>query len=71
MRCTLVDNKWISVKDKLPENNQTVLVWFCCLYAEYRICFYFKNSFYHNSISDKNLSKYITYWMPLPEPPNK
>ena len=58
--------KWISVKDRLPENDDTVLTYTSLGY-----------SFNHFlNITDNGKKKNIwngcakvTHWMPLPEPP--
>ena len=67
---TFLDNQseWISVEDGLPELNEDVLVYekdgHCSIYA---CCFTkilgFKS---HSSLADC-----VTYWQPLPSPPNK
>ena len=68
-------NNWISVKDRLPEGNNMVLV---CVNGTY------KNITFKNAIQIADYSKdegwiidgyfdfkrpKIDYWMPLPEPP--
>lgn len=56
--------KWISVEDKLPDNDQHVL----CVYREW-IC----TGIYHNSQffldDDREADAIVTHWMPLPEMP--
>lgn len=54
-------NDWISIKDKLPDANQIVLIFNPHDYTlKIRICQYSNWSHY----SDR-----ITHWQPLPEPP--
>ena len=60
---TIGENKWISVKDRLPESVDEVL-----LFSEHGITigFHSNNKFY-----DYNETKYndVLYWMSLPDPP--
>lgn len=60
---------WISVKDRLPENESEVLVSLTMLFQEYKIAFFHTKDFYLNSHSDEPLTKWVTHWMPLPELP--
>lgn len=64
-------NQWISVKDRLPEKEQRVLVFYKVIGEKNRI---------HNDVIATNWRKSngdfipfedyeITHWMPLPEPP--
>lgn len=60
-------NKWISVKDRLPEENVRVLVWLDETLYDY------------THIDTDRLKrntwvrwgKAVTHWMPLPAPPNE
>lgn len=60
--------KWISVKDRLPEDRQEVLVdsvkgIFLATYLKgYKTCFYIRGLYNFTIKGVKN-------WMPLPEPP--
>lgn len=67
--------KWISVNERLPENNQPVL----CFDNERKMffCIYDNQEFYYlNQVVDVNIiepntrEKYITHWMPLPPKPD-
>lgn len=60
-------SKWISVKDKLPENGDLLLLsdkeqitmgWYSRPIKEFIQC---------NTWVD--LTKFVTHWQPLPEPP--
>ena len=64
-------NQWISVKDRLPEKEQKVLVFYKAIEEKNRI---------HNDVIATNWRKSngdfipfggyeITHWMPLPNPP--
>jgi len=61
--------EWISIKDRLPENQSTVLV-----YANgYDTQYFEDNGFYDFKICYKYDSKTenVTHWMPLPIPPER
>jgi len=67
--------EWISVKDRLPDNHDDVLVvgegWDNMNW--WRIYFYEKGIWYTidgDEVNEQSQSK-ITHWMPLPEPPTK
>jgi hypothetical protein len=65
--------KWISVKDRLPEDDQTTLCWQANQTAAIPIICYF----------DKEVNAFVAlftwqeifvdviYWMPLPKPPEE
>lgn len=60
--------EWISVEDRLPENEQMVLT--IDTVGEMQVCFYetaWEGIFqqFHGLVKIYN----ITHWMPLPEPP--
>lgn len=62
---------WISIKDRLPENNGRYLV--NCIVGENN---YINIYVYHGGVADncgwiKNgtIRKDVTHWQPLPEPP--
>lgn len=71
-------SEWISVKDKLPENNVTVLA-----YCEKTKKYFIGNAIYR-CFSDGvywrhegargamyTVTSKVTHWMPLPEPPEE
>lgn len=68
-------SKWISVKDKLPDNEEVFLVYRGeSKYPEIELAYwnlnrkrfeYYDNEYYGYGIDD------ITHWMPLPEPPKE
>ncbi len=69
--------KWVNVKNRLPENNQEILVYSISLERKCGkklsplACYYY-NGFktYNDKESQKWLdSVEITHWMPLPKPP--
>ena len=68
-----MENKWISVKDKLPEEGGRYWCYLkhindlCASYFQWN-CSYNKNE---KIFSDIYLTdgEQVTHWMPLPEPP--
>ena len=59
--------EWISVKDRLPENDQRVL---CFNYnGEYKVLRWNYIDWMWNSGIEWLKEDYVLYWMPLPEPP--
>ena len=68
-------NKWISIKNKLPDNEEIFLVYRgeakdpeieLGLWNKNKEKFeYYDNEYYGYKIDD------VTHWMPLPEPPDK
>jgi hypothetical protein len=69
-----VANGWISVADRLPDNDQPVLVWnsggYCLKpWAWWQICDYRDGKWREQDERDEYPG--VTHWMPLPpEPPN-
>lgn len=59
---------WISVKDKLPEDDKLVLVYLTSNYFD--LLKREKDCLWHDSYGALECSDAsITHWMPLPEPP--
>ena len=59
--------EWISVKDRLPENDQKVL---CFNYnGEYKVLRWNYIDWMWNSGIEWLKEDYVLYWMPLPQPP--
>lgn len=62
-------NSWISVNEKLPENEETVLA-YCpgnTFFARYN-----NSSKIWNRVPKDNIfPQAVTHWMPLPKPPAK
>ena len=58
--------EWISVKDRLPEIHEDVLIWF-----RGTVCFGDRTSDGHwrPEGGNGNFDDDITHWMPLPDPP--
>lgn len=67
-------NRWISVKDKLPEHKQAVLVYKGKLRGDKMgVYTYFEDDTWEDSYGNwKDAEDYgITHWMSLPTPPSK
>jgi hypothetical protein len=66
-------SEWISVKDRLPVDGEYVLVYAKNGTRRYKIdsAIYCEEKKYHWRFFDipNYFGKYITHWMPLPEPP--
>ncbi len=64
-----MQGEWISVKDRLPENYDSVLVYCKGNSSIVDVCSY------SDSIGFMGIAPYwielITHWMPLPEPPKE
>lgn len=59
--------EWISVKDRLPENDQRVL---CFNYnGEYKVLRWNYIDWMWNSGIEWLKEDYVLFWMPLPQPP--
>lgn len=64
--------EWISVKERLPNSEEYVLV--CLKYGRVRVGRYIYNTWNYCSgvfMTELAAGEYaVTHWMPLPEPPN-
>lgn len=64
-------NEWVSVEERLPENNTQVLMWS----ARWKIAeagsYYNKHFWVYSEIGDGYIADNITHWMPLPAPPDR
>lgn len=60
---------WISVKDRLPEKYERVIVVNSCGYVSDG-CLYNGNNFVLRGTFGDTIN-FITHWMPLPEPPKE
>ena len=62
---------WISVKDRLPEDKNRVLVWYMGRRYEMPLFAEWDRSQWwdHEGLAFGDYSKHITHWQPLPEPP--
>ena len=64
--------EWISVEDRLPEENQSVWVYGGDSYESYGMAFaiYSDGQFYDGQVcTDKEFNSDVTHWMPLPPAP--
>ena len=66
--------EWISVKDKLPEEGNIVLIWVICknqpLWTTYKFGHYENNKWYLAGGTQYGELE-INNWMPLPNPPKQ
>lgn len=60
--------KWISVKERLPEEGEDVLVYLG--EGIFEICWTLKDGFWETRDSYLDTDA-VTHWMPLPEPPKE
>lgn len=58
--------EWISVKDRLPEYDVTVLV-----YCDYRNWYSLGHFHINNDLWICSPHQPVTHWMPLPQPPKE
>ena len=65
-RAAMRRSEWISVKERLPEDKEPVLIW---VYDAYEIGWYRTDIKRWESELEKNYGCYVTHWMPLPQPP--
>lgn len=63
-----LEDRWISVDDRLPENRNDVLVVISLgiMFVAWYDSFY-NNEWMYDGVTLHN----VTYWMPLPQPPEK
>lgn len=60
--------EWISVKDRLPDNNDEVLMFICGVHV---LGYVDINGEWYNDVDEKEFSGSVTHWMPLPDPPKE
>ena len=65
-----VSEEWISVKDRLPERNQNVLITREKPFHTYLLTAFQRDGVFHSNQDAIMLGK-VTHWMPLPKPPVK
>ena len=65
--------EWISVKDRLPENKERILVYGKIIFNGMAVTsakYYKKDEFIQDAFVSNNKTVFgVTNWMPLPEPP--
>ena len=64
---------WISVKDRLPEDETVVIAYVQHKIGWYRMFAWHDMYGWHSNAPgfDEEESDYVTHWMPLPEPPEE
>ena len=68
------DNGWISVKDRLPDEGEYVLIYCPEFLEDIRKAFYTEGDFYiekEDLIVEPVPNGYCTHWQPLPKPPKE
>ena len=63
--------KWISVEDRLPEDDQDVLVCVNKNTIDTGYCSFGYDPSVRNWYAYASVSNNVTHWMPLPEPPKE
>lgn len=68
----LSKHRWIPIEERLPEDGSDILV-YCDDGEESRIvaCNYANGVWFDCVFNTVMIFKYITHWMPLPEPPQE
>jgi hypothetical protein len=61
--------KWISVREKMPPNTVSVLVWCPERKNKYTACWVAPKWRHFGGISFEELHEDVTHWRPTPEPP--
>jgi hypothetical protein len=61
-------SEWISVKDRLPANRTSVLVW-CPERRNKYTAYWADGEWTHFAGFFSFVEEEVTHWMPLPEPP--
>ena len=63
-------SEWISVDNKMPSEDVTVLLWAQGYWAQgYSVGFYQHGQWLDEA--DHEIMQGVTHWMPLPEPPER
>ena len=64
-------NEWVSVEERLPEGHVQVLMWSAKWNIAEAGSYYNKHFWVYSEIGDGYIAEDITYWMPLPAPPDR
>ena len=70
-----VGHKWIPVTERLPDKAEKCLAVVKSLFGKgnpyIQLMWYGKNGFHYSDpdFGYMNMNRYVTHWMPLPEPP--
>ncbi len=62
-------NSWISVKDRLPNDDSHYLVWVSDAHTVERAVYYGDGEWLTEEL--ENLTRFVTHWMPLPKAPKE
>jgi hypothetical protein len=61
--------EWISVENRLPEDDASYLVWASDSGESEVALYYGDGEWLTNDL--KNITRFVSYWMPLPKPPKE
>ena len=64
-------NEWVSAEERLPQNNEQVLMWSAKWNIAEAGSYWNKHFWVYSEIGDGYIAENITHWMPLPAPPKK
>lgn len=64
-------NEWVSVDERLPQNNEQVLMYSAKWNIAEAGSYWNKHFWVYSEIGDGYIAENITHWMPLPAPPNR
>ena len=66
------EERWIPVSERLPEDGSNVLAYYDNKIEQRMFaCVYEDGEWFYRMLYTTTVFKYITHWMPLPEPPQK
>jgi hypothetical protein len=69
LRLALAEDEWISVDERLPEDDTPVMVWDVFTQKPQLATFYQFDDGYHDFSAEHALNP--SHWRPLPEPPER
>jgi len=62
-------SEWISVKDRLPKENEEVLAFSGFIFYALNVNHLYENGFF--DLVEEIVYQNVTHWMPLPNPPEE
>ena len=64
-------NEWVSVDERLPQNNEQVLMYSAKWNIAEAGSYWNKHFWVYSEIGDGYIAENITHWTPLPAPPDR